>query len=357
MDKFNLRKAENHVKLRKLTNPLAFCIIALLIISITLVFATTAVHFGTTTATYLTGNAVWLEDNPNWLGLYVLSPSTMTTTVNTLAQNHIKYVFLNVGSNDFWNNEGSLDIQFEETNATYKQFVSMCHEKGIEVLVWLESYQDLDYTPQNWINLLTTYNNIMAAGNFDGINSDIEQGFSSQNGTYQNYIDFNNNMTIFMHQENKLWMPDIGFDWQGIYNGYLHVDAIVSMFYSDVSTFENSQSISFWKDEFNPTPTSPIILGIFCHDQNTHSDSWQFTTCANYINSYPPTNLIGISLWMYETVTTRNSWSAFDNLISQVTTTPIQAPRATSAPIQTSIGITGFKVVNGYKVVLLLMFL
>ena len=323
MKKLNLRSTEYYLRLRKFSKALAFCICALLIISLALVFVTTSVHSGTNTRIYLTGNAVWMEDNPFWLDLYVLSPSIMKTTVNTLTQNHIKYVFLNVGSNDYWNNDGSLDIQFAETNATYQQFVSMCHEKGIKVLVWLESYQNLNYTPQNWINLVTAYDTVMAAGSFDGVNSDIEQGFNSQNGTYQNYIDFNNNMTIFMHQENKLWMPDIELDWQGIYNRYLHVDAIVSMFYSDVSTLEDSQSIAFWHEEFSSTPASPIILGIFCHDGNVQSDSWQFNTCANYINSYPPTNLVGISLWMYETVTTRNSWSVFDNLITQFTPTPI----------------------------------
>ena len=49
-------------------------------------------------------------------------------------------------------------------------------------------------------------------------------------------------------------------------------------FYIDISTFEESQSVAFWQGEFNPTPSSSIILGIFCQDENIEPDSWQFTT-------------------------------------------------------------------------------
>jgi hypothetical protein len=292
--------------------------------------SSSAVKATTTSPENFTSNAVWIEDHPTWLGIYVLTPSTMADTVNTLAQNHIKYVFLGICSNDYWNNEGTLDIGFKETNATYTKFVSMCHAQGIDVLVWLENNQDLNFTPANWNNLLRAYNNIMAAGNFDGINSDIEQGFVTQNGTYQNYVDFNNNMTVFMHAEQKLWMPDIVLDWQRIYNSRLHVDAIVSMFYSNVSAFENANAIEFWQSEWNPTPASPIILGIFCSNNNANPDAWQFTQFANYVNSYPPANLVGISLWLYETVTTRGSWIAFENL-KNVISTPTPDPLPTQS--------------------------
>jgi hypothetical protein len=335
----NLKTTLHFINFKRITKPAVLSISLLLIISTLTALSTTTVKGTSTNSTSpnLVNNAVWIEDNSYWLGQAPLSASSIDSTVATLAENNIKYVFLNVGVDDYWNQNGALEITLVESNSTYQTFIDLCHAQGIEVLAWMENEQSLNFTPLNWNTLYTVYNSVLAIG-FDGINSDIEQSYNTATGTQQNYIDFNNNATVYFNAEGKLWMPDVAYYDSGTnaaysqINQYLHVNAIVLMFYGSESLFESSSASAFWNEEFTPAPASPLILGIFCDvSSGTYIDSWQFQQCANLINNYPPTtNLEGVSLWLYECVVDHNSWGAFDNLINQFI--PAQTQSATPTP-------------------------
>jgi len=278
----------------------------------------------------LNNNAVWIQDNPGWLGVAPLSPTNMATTVATLARNDIKYAFLNIAVGDFsYITVGDYSVDFEETNATYQQFINSCHADGIDVLAWMENEIPLNLTHANWAALLRVYNSVLSIG-FDGINSDIEQSYNSTIGTQQNFIDFNNKMSYDLGLEGKLWMPDINYFDSPIaqIGPYLHVSAEVIMFYTlyGNSPFDypsnSSGGPAFWVEQFSPSPASPVILGIFCYYNNPnelYNDTYQFQQYAYYFCNYPPTpSLEGVSLWLYEHVNEYSAnWAGFDTLINQ----------------------------------------
>lgn len=321
---YNIVKKQYFLTSRKIAKPTALSIGILIIISLLSISAAKGALAPTTPT--LTNNAVWIQDNPAWLGFSPLDNTHMQETVNNLIANGIKNTFVSVtkvtsqGSVG-WNVKGTEDLSYQETSTTYHDFVSLCNAQGINVYAWLENNQPLNLTPSNWGSLESVYASVLAYTGMNGINSDIEQLYNSRVGTQQNYIDFNNNMTVYMHTMGKLWTLDqVYFDTPIDQIGnLLHVDYEVIMFYSSHSTFEDAQAIAFWNEQFNPVPISPIILGIYCGYANANDDAWQFQQIANMINNYGTNNadLVGVCLWNYEYIYQHQSFASFDNLINQ----------------------------------------
>ena len=347
----NLKNTLYSMNLRRHTKPVVLCISLLLIMSTFSALSATTVK-ASAAPTYLTNNAVWIQNDlidPN----QPLASANLVNTVATLHANDISYVFLCIGAfgyDDLVNNEIPA---WSSTNATYQTFIADCHADGIKVLAWMENENPIDVTPSNYAAMTEVYNSVLSIG-FDGINSDIEGGFFT--GTSQDFINYNNYMSTVLNAEGKLWMPDITGNTD---NSVYHVNAIVSMFYNDQSYFEpsaaNDQTAQYWEDEWSPTPSSPVILGIYCNpgDLNTQSDAWQLEQCANFINSYPPTNLEGVCLWRYESITNDGSWSAFDNLISEFAPTqqPTQTQTPTPTPTQSAPPVTSTAMTNQVQTV------
>ena len=244
------------LNLRKIAKPAALCICIMFILSSLSVLSFATVK-ATASPTYLTNNAVFIQDDPLESN-QPLAATNLDSTVATLQANNIKYVFECIGKYGF----DDTDTGWTENNATYETFIADCHAVGIKVLAWMENENPINLLPSNYASMVAVYNSVLSIG-FDGINSDIEMWGSTTGiapGSYQDFINYNNYMATTLNAEGKLWMPDVPGN---VNNDVYHVDAIVSMFYSDESYFEpaaaNNQVVAYWENEFSPTPASPVI--------------------------------------------------------------------------------------------------
>lgn len=280
-----------------------------------------------------TQNAVWVQD-ASWVYMQQnILTSNLSKLVSDCVNNHIKYAFIFVGS---W--ETGYAITYVETNATYTTVINALHAVNITVLAWVE---DVDWTPDihpaNWTKINNAFLGCIQRG-FDGINGDIENLIDGE--TAQQYVDYNNNQTIYLHTLGKLFMPDIGYARQQLYNPYLHVDAIVSMFYDVKSLFENPNAQYYWQENFGlgsyssaGTPASPVILGIMNFNGNSHSLSWLLGQAEELMKLYPSSSIEGFSLWLYEYMGTHpDDWAQWNYWIQSNCSAPLYTLTLNSAP-------------------------
>jgi hypothetical protein len=199
---------------------------------------------------------------------------------------------------------------------------------GIVPIAWAEdggsaglsAYGLPNIEPAYYSAYFTQIKTCMSYG-FAGYSEDIEQ----YTGTLQQWLWYLNNETVMLHGLGKLCMPACPYDWQQDINPYLHVDFILSMFYSDYSTFEDPQGPVYWQENFGVGvyaglhPASPVILGIMnCYVYNEYPLSWQLAQCADYMNSYGAPNLRGFSIWLYEYMCAQNAndWMVWNSWIT-----------------------------------------
>jgi len=291
--------------MRKFTVAIASFFVALLVImfSLPLTF-----HASTYSA-----NAVWIQDM-SWVSM---NPNILTTNlskvVDDLSHGSIKFAFVFAG---YWNADTST-IMYNENDSVFTTVINALHAVNIKVLAWVENEGAMDVSAANRENL---YGQITACMNkgFDGYNDDIEDW----NGTLQSWIDYENNCTTVLHELGKLMTADVGWDSQQDTNQYLHMDYIVSMFYSNVSTLESPQAAASWQEDFgeyeghNTAPASPMIMGIMNYYGNEYPLTWQLEQVDNYLTTYGHPQLAGFSLWLYEYMgTNADDWSQWNSWI------------------------------------------
>jgi hypothetical protein len=258
---------------------------------------------------------VWIA-NTNWVRM---NKNILLDHLSSVAANlkgaHFKYAFVFVG---YWNSTTN-DIDYDISDELITSTIESLHGINITVLAWAENIDNnIDVTPTNRNNLYASITKCMNKG-FDGYNDDIED----YKGTLQDWIDYQNNATVVLHSLGKLMTADVGLDWQQNMNPYLHMDFIVTMFYSNQSILEDPQAEAFWQENFgqfmgnNNPPASPVILGIMNYYGNDHPLSWQLNQIDELLQSYPHPQLAGFSIWLYEYMgTNSNDWQQWNNWIT-----------------------------------------
>jgi hypothetical protein len=262
-------------------------------------------------------NAVWIL-NTNWVGS---NPNVLENNLSsvsaTLNGSRIKYAFVFVG---YWNSQTS-DIDYTISDETIGSTIVELHSVNVSVLAWAETLDgNLDIRKSNRQNL---YDSIVKCVNkgFDGYNDDVEEYV----GTHQDWIDYINGATPVLHGLSKLMTADVAYDWRQNTNPFLHVDYIVTMFYTDKSAFEDSSAVAFWQENFgqflwnNNPPGSPVILGIMNYYGNTHPLSWQLQKLESLLNDFNHPGLEGFSLWVYEYMgTNSDDWQQWNDWIGNL---------------------------------------
>jgi len=303
---------------------------------------------------YFNANAVWIQD-AGWprLNPYILSKN-LTKVIDDLTKNHIKYAIVMVGYYDGSSPNSTVLWQRTTTggymdggppNVTfYTSIVNALHAANITAIAWIEDTNGpIDVRPSNWNNLISQINLTLQWG-FDGYSDDIE----TITGTWQDYINWLNNVTVWLHSLGKLSMPAVGYDWRMDTNPYLHVDYIVTMFYGPASLFDPSNPYSYeveayWQENFgmyggrNNPPASPVILGIMNFYGNRYPLAWQLDRAGYLIKKYGAPQLKGFSLWLYEYMGTNpTDWGQWNYWITHVNTTyspPLNILNITTSPM------------------------
>lgn len=272
----------------------------------------------TAETTHYAENAIWIQ-NAAWSGFPSNKKNVLTEHLSDvivhLRDSNISHVFVFVG---YWN-PSDTTIGYTMTDSQITTVINSLHSINCTVLAWAEDDGAIDVRPNNRNKLFAEITNCMNKG-FDGYNDDIENYV----GTLQDWIDYENNATVILHNLGKLMTADVGYDWQQNINHYLHVDYIITMFYSSRSTCEDPQGRLYWQENFgeyqghkNP-PASPVILGIMNYYGNAHPLTWQLNWIDNELSSgdgHP--QLVGFSIWLYEYMSD-SDWQTWDNWITQV---------------------------------------
>jgi hypothetical protein len=229
--------------------------------------------------------------------------------VANLENNNITMAFTFVG---YWD-PATNTIGYTMTDSQITAAINALHAKGIRVLAWAEDNGQIDIVN----NRQSIYDEITKCMNkgFDGYHDDIEN--ITPNCAHQDYIDYLNNATTLLHGMNKLMTAAVAFDWQQNTNPYLHMDYIVTMFYSDQSKCEDPQGRWYWQENFgqykgnNNPPGSPVIMGLMNYYGNQHPLAWQLNWVTNELalDSHP--QLEGFCLWLYEYMTA-NDWEKWN---------------------------------------------
>jgi hypothetical protein len=274
------------------------------------------VHTDNTVESYYTANAIWIQ-NQGWPRMNPdILENNLSSVVATLNGSHIRYAFVFVG---YWNSTTN-DIDYTISDELINATIEGLHQINMTVLAWAETQDaNLDVTAANRENLYSSIVKCMDKG-FDGYNDDVE----GHRGSMQDWIDYLNNAAVVLHDADKLMTADVACDWQQNTNPYLHIDYIVSMFYSDKSTFEDPQAAAYWEENFgqymgnNNPPASPVILGIMNYYGNAHSLSWQLQKLDNSLSNYNHPQLEGFSIWLYEYMGTNpDDWQQWNNWITR----------------------------------------
>jgi len=273
-------------------------------------------------------NAIWIM-NAAWDGFPNDKKNVLIEHLNDvlvdLQDSGITYVFVFVG---YWNPADST-IGYTMTDSQITKIISAMHSINCTVLAWVEDNGPIDVTPANRNKLYNEISKCMDKG-FDGYNDDIENYV----GTLQNWIEYENNATVVLHDLGKIMTADVPYDWQQNINPYLNMDYIVTMFYSNKSTFEDPQARKYWQENFgqyqgnNNPPASPVILGIMNYYGNLHPLSWQLNWIDNELSGDGSPQLVGFSIWLYEYMSDAD-WKTWRNWV----TTPTPTPAPGSVPV------------------------
>ena len=193
-----------------------------------------------------TANAVWII-NVGWVRMNQnILQNNLTSVLTNLNGSHIKYAFVFVG---YWNSTSN-DIDYTISDELIASTINGLHGINMTVLAWAENGDaNLDVTAANRNNLYASITKCVNKG-FDGYNDDVE----AYNGTLQDWIDYLNNATPVLHDLGKLMTADVPNDWQQNINPYLHMDYIVSMFYTSKSILEAPPSRSLLARKFRSIP-------------------------------------------------------------------------------------------------------
>lgn len=264
-------------------------------------------------ASTYSANAVWIQDM-SWVRM---NPNILTTNlskvVDDLSHGSLKFAFVFAG---YWNADTST-IMYNENDSVFTTVIDALHAVNIKVLAWVENEGTMNVSAANRQNLYGQITTCVNKG-FDGYNDDVEDW----NGTLQDWIDYENNCTAVLHGLDKLMTADVALDWQQNTNQYLHMDYIVSMFYSNVSTLESPHAATFWQEDFgeyqghNTPPASPMIMGIMNYYGNEYPLTWQLEQVDKYLTTYEHPQLVGFCLWLYEYMETNaDDWSQWNNWI------------------------------------------
>jgi hypothetical protein len=260
--------------------------------------------------------AVWIM-NAAWSNFmtnkqYVLI-NHLDEVVADLENNNITMAFVFVG---YWD-PVTATIGYTMTDAQITTVINALHAKGIKVLAWAEDSGQIDL-----VNLRQTlYEEITKCMNkgFDGYHDDIEN--YTPNCTNQDYIDYLNNATTLLHSMNKLMTAAVPFDWEQNTNPYLHMDYIVTMFYSDQSKCEDPQGRWYWQENFgqyrgnNNPPASSVIIGLMNCYNNKYPLAWQLDWVTKEVAADSHPKLAGFCLWIYEYMS-EGDWQAWKNWIT-----------------------------------------
>lgn len=265
-----------------------------------------------------TVNAVWIQ-NAGWVAMNKnILTTNLTKVVNDLESGNITFAFVFAG---YWDASSST-IGYAEPDSVWTSVINALHAVNIKVLAWVENNGTMNVSATNWSTLFSQIGTCMSKG-FDGYNDDIENWY----GTLQTWIDWENNCTLYVQSLGKIMTADVGYDWQQNTNPYLHMDYVVSMFYSSRSTLENPQAAAFWQEDFgeysghNTPPASPMIMGIMNYYGNTYTLEWQLTQIDNYLAAYGHPQLVGFCIWLYEYMGTNpDDWTQWNYWITRVGT-------------------------------------
>ncbi len=276
----------------------------------------TAIFSSSVPLATLKEKAVWIM-NAAWSHFptnkkYVLIDH-LDEVVADLENNKITMAFVFVG---YWN-PATQTIGYTMTDAQITTAINALHARGIKVLAWAEDNGPMDIANGRE----TIYNEITTCMNkgFDGYHDDIES--YTANCAHQDYIDYLNNATTLLHDMGKLMTAAVAFDWKQNTNPYLHMDYIVTMFYTDQSACEDPQGRWYWQENFgqfrgnNNPPASPVIMGLMNYYGNDHSLAWQLDWVTDELALDPHPQLTGFSLWLYEYMTD-SDWQTWKDWIT-----------------------------------------
>lgn len=263
-------------------------------------------------------NAVWIQ-NAGWIAMNKnILITNLTKVVDDLGRGNITFAFVFAG---YWDASSST-IGYAEPDSVWTTVIDALHAIDVKVLAWVENDGTMNISSTNWPILFSQINNCMSKG-FDGYNDDIEDW----NGSLQNWIDWENNCTLYVHSLGKIMTADVGYDWQQDVNPYLYMDYIVSMFYSSKSTLESPQAAAYWQEDFgeysghNTPPASPMIIGLMNYYGNSYPLAWQLNQVDNYLAAYGHPQLVGFCIWLYEYMGTNpDDWAQWNYWITSLGT-------------------------------------
>jgi hypothetical protein len=254
----------------------------------------------------------------------------LTAVIQKLKANRIKYAVVMIG---FWDASTST-IEYVYSPAFMRSICAAFQNNGIKCIAWGESYPGHgtgtpDLTkPAQIAGMNAAVTSLMALG-FDGYTEDLE----IFTGTWTDWVAYHNQQATMLHALGKLAMPGVPMDWRQDLNPYLHVDFILSMFYSDVSNLEQPNCDAWFQENFgqwyqNKPPASPLIFGILNMPKNTQPLSWQLAQFKRCVETYGAPNLAGILLYNYEYMGVVNptDWQDWLNFVNAESPIPQQPP-------------------------------
>ena len=336
MEMQKLAKILYPIDMRKLARPVILFISITLIISTFLPWGVQASTPTERSANFY-DNAVWISDSywsgNNALGKQCIMTNNQSGVISDMTNAHISNAFWYVGN---LNSDGT--ITYTHSNSFITNAINKFHASGITVWAWIENIGasplfDISHTN----GLLNQMKSCVNKG-FDGIHFDDEPDFANTSYTVQQFIDFNNDASVFMHNIGKLYSVAVA---AGLYSGmvvshFLHVDYIVLMFYdNDGSYFENTQCDALWQESFGMgiwssygAPVSPTIIGIMNNVENGNfnqrvSLSWKIAKIDYLLETYGiPASLAGFCHWIYEYVSS-SDWVSWDSCVSNNAFSPL----------------------------------
>lgn len=288
----------------------------------------------------------WLAMNQNILS------ANLPKVIRDLSYANCQFAIIFVG---YWNSTDSTHptISWIHDAAFYQNVINQLHAIGVKAIAWVEDdgwgvTTQMDIRPANRQNIYPAIIEAMNMG-FDGYFDDIENPV----GTHQDQIDWWNSLTSVLHTIGKLNMPAVGYDWQQNTNQYLYVDYIVTLFYSNRSTFEDPQGEYYWQENFgeysppyaphdDTPPASPVILCIMNSNSNQNPLSWQLSEAVRYLQLYGHPNLYGFGVWLYEYMgTNANDWTIWDEWVKTLAQYGVPPPSTTIQHVLSIASTTG----------------
>ena len=337
--------------------------LAILAFSLILVLIVPKIHFSV--AKELSPNFVLIYDQP-WLyqNKNILDIKHRQELLSDLSTANCKYVVVFIGYWDATDPVNPLVFptlggpsgpqNYVRTPAFYQELITQLHQISIQVFCWIEDGVGLmDISPANRPNIFPAILEAVNIG-FDGFTDDIENWVGHSDGStaalrradYDAQIDYLNNLTTFLHDNGKLHAPAVGCDWEQHINQCLHVDFILSMFYSDRTTLADSQCDAFWQENLgtyagnNASSASPLIVGLLIHET---SNPEPYKTMAgilakvdSLLATYSHPMLYGFFIWIYEYMDDDDwaSWNSWVNTLPDKGIPPTAQPNASPSPTQ-----------------------